>query len=114
MDRTSLTWTVTGAGLGSLIALALFVESQYVFPIPESKPAGFLALVVVMGAFIGWACREFRSRDCPRCGTPMGRPHFPGGEGPGPILYRCAHCGRITPFEEAVARDRKTDHDRSA
>ncbi len=114
MDRISLKRMVTGAVIGSLISLLLYVEIKYVFPMPESKPAGFLALIVVMGAFIGWACGEFRSRDCPRCGTPMGTPHFPGGEGPGPILYQCPNCGGITPFEEAVAPGRKTDHDWSA
>jgi hypothetical protein len=89
----------TGAVIGSIISLVLFIETKYVFPIPQSKPAGFLALIVLMGAFIGWACAEFRSRDCPRCGTPMGRPHFPAGERPGRILYQCPNCGGITPYQ---------------
>ncbi len=114
MYRFSLRRMVIGAATGTIIALVLFLEVKYVFPMPESKPDGFLALIVVMGTFIGWACGEFRSRDCPRCRTPMGHPHFPGGEGPGPILYQCPKCGEITPFEEAVAQERKTDHDWSA
>lgn len=109
MDRTSLKRMAIGATVGSLLAIVMYVETKSVFPMPESKPAGFLTPVVVMGACIGWACGEFRSRACPNCGTPMGSPHFPGGEGPGPIVYRCARCGRIMLHEDVVDFERKGD-----
>jgi hypothetical protein len=114
MDRVSLKRTLIGLAVGASLALLMYVEVRYIFPMPESKPGGFLFLVVIMGAGIGWACGTFRSRNCPKCGVPMGHPSFPGGEGPGPILYQCPGCGLVTEYQQAVDHERKTDGDWSA
>ncbi|WP_422929050.1 hypothetical protein [Singulisphaera sp. PoT] len=114
MDRIGLKGMSRGAIVGLLIALTLWVEIRYVFPMPDSKPTGFMVYLVLMGAFIGWALGEFRSRTCTKCGASMGRPHFPAGEGPGPILYRCGNCGEVIPFEDAVAYESKAESNWSA
>lgn len=113
MDRYGLRGLLIGTIGGCLIAGALYYEMEYIFPYPDNELGGFHLYLVLLGAMVGWCCCQFRSRACPACGEPMGHPHFPGGEGPGPILYQCPRCERITPYEEAVAAEQKPDGDRA-
>jgi hypothetical protein len=106
MDHDGLKGMIGGALIGSLIVGVLYLETSYLFPMPDGKLTGFAIYLILLWSFIGWACSAFRARACPACGDSMGRPHFPQGEGPGPILYECPRCGRVTPYEEAVATER--------
>ena len=79
------------------------------FPVPQHEQKvtlwACIAFGSIMGGFLGWGLSRERPRDCPQCGSHMGKGRQRDGADGGPVLYFCPPCQREYQAEDLMREE---------